>query len=73
MRARRVIENMFGILAARWRIHHSPIIASTENAESYVLTTIALHNKQRLTNVYRPVGFVNSHVSSGEIQLGEWC
>ena len=64
---------MFGILAARWRIHQSPIIASTENAESYVLTTIALHNKQRLTDVYRPGGFVNSHVSGGEIQLGEWC
>ena len=61
-RTRRVIANTFGILAARWRIYHSPIIASIENAESYVLATIALHNYLRLTDnaVYTPVGFVDS-------------
>ena len=73
-RARRVIENTFGILAARWGIYHSPIIASIENAESYVLATIALHNYLRLTDnaVYAPVGFVDSQASSGEIRSGEW-
>ena len=61
-RTRRVIENTFGILAARWGIYHSTIIASIENAESYVLATIALHNYLRLTDnaVYTPVGFVDS-------------
>ena len=60
-RARRVIENMFGILAARWRMYHSPIIALIENAESYVLATIAHHNFLRLTDnaVYTPVGFID--------------
>ena len=73
-RARRVIENTFGILAARWRIYHSPIITSIENAESYVLATIALHNYLRLTDnaVYTPVGFVDLQASSGEIRPGEW-
>ena len=73
-RTRRVIENTFGILAARWRIYHSPIISSIENAESYVLATIALHNYLWLTNnaLYTLVGFVDSQASSGEIRPGEW-
>ena len=33
---------MFGILAARWRTYHPPIMASIENAESYVLLFIYL-------------------------------
>ena len=73
-RARRVIENTFGILAARWRIYHSPIIASIENAESYVLATIALHKYLRLTDnaVYTPVRFVDLQASSGETRPSEW-
>ena len=73
-RTRRVIENTFGILAARWRIYNSPIIASIENAESYVLATIALHNYLRVTDnaVYTPVSFVDSQASSGEKRPGEW-
>ena len=73
-RARRVIENTFGILAPRWRIYHSPTIASIVNAESYVLATIALHNYLRFTDnaVYTPAGFVDSQASSGEIRPDEW-
>ena len=43
-RARRVIENAFGILRARWRIFSRPIKAAVENVENYVWATICLHN-----------------------------
>ncbi|KMQ90587.1 nuclease harbi1 [Lasius niger] len=43
-RARRVIENTFGILASQWRIYRKPIIASPENAKLMVQATVCLHN-----------------------------
>ena len=62
LRARRVIENRFGILVARWRLYRTPIVASVENAESYVLETLALHNYLRLTDnaTYTTKGLVDS-------------
>ena len=73
-RARRVIENAFGILVARWRNFYTPIVASIENSESYVLATLVLHNYLRQTDnaFYTPAGFIDSENGSGEILPGEW-
>ena len=73
-RVRRVIENTFGILVARWRIFHTPIISSIENAERYVCAAITLHNYLRLSQNarYCPNGFTDSESSSGNVALGEW-
>jgi hypothetical protein len=43
-RARRVIENAFGILVARWRIYRRPINTSLETAKLIVNATCCLHN-----------------------------
>ena len=73
-RCRRVIENAFGILVARWRIFLTPIRASVDNVEKYVLACLALHNYLRQTNnaSYTPSGFIDSESSDGTIHLGEW-
>lgn len=42
-RARRCIENSFGILAARWRIFHRVINADPKNAETIVLGKHSIH------------------------------
>eukprot|EP00794_Sanderia_malayensis_P001689 gene1689-1882_t len=73
-RARRVIENAFGILVARWRLFRSPIRASQENVTRYVLAAICLHNYSQQTEnaMYCPAGFVDSEDSSGRLKPGEW-
>uniref|UniRef100_A0A1X7UZJ2 DDE Tnp4 domain-containing protein n=1 Tax=Amphimedon queenslandica TaxID=400682 RepID=A0A1X7UZJ2_AMPQE len=43
-RARRVIENIFGILASRWRRFGKPIIVQPYRVEVYAKACIALHN-----------------------------
>ena len=73
-RARRVKDNTFGILVARWRLFRSPIRAAKENVIQYVLAAIFLHNYFRLTEnaLYCPTGFIDSEDSTGRLKPGEW-
>ena len=73
-RARRTIENAFGILSARWRIFHTPIRANIENIEKYVLGCLCLRIYLRLTDnaFYCPAGFVDSFHETGNLKQGEW-
>lgn len=43
-RARRVVENAFGIMASRWRIYNKPMNTSLATTEAIVQATICLHN-----------------------------
>ena len=73
-RARRVIENAFGILAGRRRIFMRPIQSNVETTDLIVKATIYLHNFLRLTNSagYCPSGFVDSYDETDKINGGEW-
>ena len=73
-RARRVIENCFGILVARWRTFRGPIQSKVETVQKIVQATIALHKYLRQTDTacYCPAGFVDSFDDSGNILPGEW-
>lgn len=49
-RARRISENAFGILVAKFRIFERPIALSSAKATSVVKATTALHNWLRKTS-----------------------
>ena len=44
---RRIIENTFGILVAKWRIFKSEVTAIPRKNELYVKATVVLHNFQQ--------------------------
>ena len=73
-RARRTIENSFGILAARWRVFRRPIRAAIETVEGIVKAAVCLHNYLRLIdNTHNiPAGFVDKEDDSGDIIPGDW-
>jgi len=78
-RARRVIENTFGILVSRWRIFRKPICLLPETADKIIMATICLHNFLKTINdsasvqnrIYCPPNFVDTEHLNGIIP-GAW-
>ena len=77
-RARRVIENAFGILATRFRIYRRPIIANVDLVKNVVKATIALHNfllisqREQDAYTYCPHNFVDQNGRRGRVIPGQW-
>jgi len=70
-RARRVVENVFGILSAVFRVLRKPMLLEPNNAEKVVFACIYLHNflrKQEITNN----GFTYDEEKDGNINEGTW-
>lgn len=75
-RARRVVENTFGILASRFRIFHTAINLKLENIDTVVLACCALHNYLRKTSPQTytpPMSMDRENFDECTIELGERC
>ena len=79
-RARRIIENTFGIATTRFRIFRRPIIAKSENVILVAKAVVALHNylMKKCTNAdknnnysYCPPSYTDQETRSGT-KLGDW-
>lgn len=74
-RARRVVENTFGIIAARFRILRRPIELNVPKTICVVQAICALHNYLLTRNsrrLYAPPGYLDEDIGSGGIRNGEW-
>ena len=74
-RARRISENLFGILANKWRVFQQPFNLSRQKTRSITLCALVLHNFLRSSsskNVYTPPGHVDSFDSEGQLVQGHW-
>lgn len=75
-RSRRVIENVFGILTAVFRVLRKPILLSPERAKWVVLACVYLHNflrnRKNSRSVYTPATFFDREDSDGNVIPGDW-
>ena len=75
-RARRVIENAFGIAASRFRIFCRPIVANVQKVTLVTKAVVALHNFLMVTNSstnskYCPRNYIDQDGPSG-FRAGDW-
>lgn len=74
-RARRVVENAFGILSSVFRVLRKPMLLEPDNATSVVVAIIHLHNflrrHQESANIYTPPGSFDEEIN-GNVRPGLW-
>ena len=73
--ARRISENLFGIVANKWLIFKQPLNLSPEKARPITTCALVLHNflqKSLSKNDYTPPGFVDSVNLQGELVQESW-
>lgn len=80
-RARRTIENAFGILSARWRLFLRPVIAETNHVEAFIRAAFVLHNYLRTADLtveedstkrYAPSSMFDQEETNGNVREGHW-
>ena len=76
-RARRTVENAFGILANRFRVFQQPMLVEPAKVVTITKAACALHNylrTQTLTRqVYTPTSLMDQEdVLTGQIRQGTW-
>nr|CAI5824127.1 unnamed protein product [Callosobruchus analis] len=74
-RARRVVENVFGIISSVFRVLRKPLLLEPNKAQVIVMAIVCLHNylkkSKTSSNIYIPPGSVDSE-EQGRRTLGHW-
>ena len=73
-RARRVVENGFGIWANRWRVFLTNIMLNPDKVQKMVFATVCLHNylRQVRSDPYTPAGLADTEDENHRLVEGTW-
>ena len=73
-RARRVVENAFGIMANRFRVLLTPIAVSVENVDGIILACTVLHNflRRKSPSYILPQNVDSENLDNGSVTGGDW-
>lgn len=75
-RARRVVENAFGLLASVFRVFRKPMLINVQHAEVVSTACVYLHNFLRMSatsrSLYSPQGSFDLDTQDGTIIDGAW-
>ena len=79
-RARRTIENTFGIMTSNFRIFRRPIVGNPDKVTLITKAACCLHNYLKISEAsnplsrrpYCPPGYVDNEDQGGNVHLGEW-
>ena len=79
-RARRIIENTFGILATKFRVFRRPIVALPDKVTCITKAACSLHNYLKITEAsstasnrpYCPPGYTDQEDRDGNFIPGDW-
>ena len=74
-RARRCIENAFGVMVARWQILKKPLSVNVDNVVRITKACTVLHNYCKVGSMnkqYISPGFIDSYDSNGKLVPGYW-
>lgn len=74
-RARRIVENVFGIMSAVFRVLRKPMLLEPKKAEVVVMATAYLHNflrRHNSRNTYTPPDFLDNENDQGLVIEGRW-
>lgn len=75
-RARRFVENAFGIVVSRWRVLRGRMMVGPQVAQQVVLAVCVLYNfltkPEEVCSTYLPPGMADTADSDGRITNGSW-
>ena len=73
-RARRISENLFGILANKWRIFQQPLNLSPEKSSTITTCALVRHDflRRNSRNAYTPPGLIDYIDENDQLVQGSW-